>query len=121
MDGEQGGGVQAAPVHVGRGQAGRPVVGVHQIGLPVHHALARGDFGGGQAQAGEADMVVGPVTAIVGAVGGAFALVQLGADQYIDDQAVGQVHAPDLARGSAAWPPSSPTRWIGLSLSSTCG
>ncbi|MNN44028.1 hypothetical protein D3C81_1582960 [compost metagenome] len=97
VNGEQGRGLQAAPVHVGRGQAGGPVVGVDQVGLPVDHAFTGSDFRGGQAQAGEADMVVGPVAAVVGTVGGAFTLVQLGTDQHVDHQAVGQVHAADLA------------------------
>lgn len=69
VDGEQGRGVQAPPVHVGRRQPGRPVVGVHQFGLPVDHALASGDFRRGQAQAGEADVVVRPVAAVVGSIG----------------------------------------------------
>jgi len=43
-------------------------------------------------------VVVGPVAAVVGTIGSAVTLVQLGADQHIDDQAVGHVHAPDLAR-----------------------
>ncbi|MNG82644.1 hypothetical protein D3C79_413530 [compost metagenome] len=98
VDGEQGWRTQPAPVHVGRCQAGGPVVGVHHFGLPVDPAFAGGDFGGGQAQAGEADVVVGPVAAVVGTIGCAVALVQFGADQHIDDQAVRHIHAPDLAR-----------------------
>jgi hypothetical protein len=70
---------------------------MHQVRAPVDLCQVGGDVGGGQAQAGEADMVVRPVAAVVGAVRRAFALVQLGADQHINDQAVGQVHAPDLA------------------------
>lgn len=56
-----------------------------------------GDIGGRQAQAGEANVVVRPVATVVGAIRRTFAFVQLGADQYINDQAVGHVHAPDLA------------------------
>ncbi|MNO95326.1 hypothetical protein D3C76_869640 [compost metagenome] len=43
-------------------------------------------------------MVVRPVAAVVGAVGRTFALVEFGADQYVNDQTIGHVHAPDLAR-----------------------
>ncbi|MNZ46703.1 hypothetical protein D3C78_643930 [compost metagenome] len=64
----------------------------------MNHAFTRGDLGGGQAQAGKTNVVVRPVAAVVGAIGRAFALVQFWADQYINDQAVGQVHAPNLAR-----------------------
>ncbi|MNC28544.1 hypothetical protein D3C75_767550 [compost metagenome] len=71
---------------------------VHHFRRPVDLAFAGSDFGGSQAQAGEADVVVGPVAAIVGTIGCAVALVQFGADKHIDDQAVGHVHAPDLAR-----------------------
>ncbi|MNF78695.1 hypothetical protein D3C84_608880 [compost metagenome] len=42
-------------------------------------------------------MVVRPVAAVVGAVRRTFALVEFGADQHVDDQAVRHVHAPDLA------------------------
>ncbi|MNM64582.1 hypothetical protein D3C81_759870 [compost metagenome] len=98
VNGEQGRGLQAAPVHVGRCQACGPVVGVDQVGLPVNHAFTCRDLGGGQTQAGEANVIVRPVTAVVGTIGSAFALIQFRADQHIDDQAVGQVHAPDLAR-----------------------
>lgn len=72
-------------------------MGVHQVRAPVDLRQVGGDIGGGQAQAGEADMVVRPVATVIGAVGCAFALVQLGADQNVDDQAVLEIHAPDLA------------------------
>ena len=57
-----------------------------------------GHVGGSQAKAGETNVVVRPVAAVIGAVGRAFALIEFGADQDIDDQAVLEVHAPDLAR-----------------------
>ncbi len=72
-------------------------MGVHQVRAPVDLREVGGDVGGGQAQAGEADVVVRPVAAVVGAIGRAFALVQFGADQHVDDQAILEVHAPDLA------------------------
>ncbi|MNF52333.1 hypothetical protein D3C84_336770 [compost metagenome] len=97
VDGEQGRRALPAPVHVGRGQACGPVVGVHQIRAPVQVRQVGRDIRGSQAQAGEPDMVVRPVTTVVGAIGRAFAFVQLRADQYVDHQAVGHVHAPDLA------------------------
>ncbi|MCY1403417.1 hypothetical protein D9M71_185970 [compost metagenome] len=73
-------------------------MGVDQIRLPVDHAFTGGNVGCCQAQAGKADVIVRPVAAIVGAVGRAFALIQFGADQDVDDQAIGHVHAADLAR-----------------------
>lgn len=73
-------------------------MGVHQVRAPVDLRQVGGHVSGGQAQAGETDMVVRPVAAVVGAVGCTFTLVELGADQYIDDQAVLEVHPPDLAR-----------------------
>ncbi|MNG93979.1 hypothetical protein D3C79_529720 [compost metagenome] len=97
VNGEQGRRIQPAPVHVGGRQAGWPVVGVHQLRLPVDHAFTRRDLGGRQPQTGKADVVVGPVATIVGTIGCAVALVEFGADQHIDHQAVGQVHAADLA------------------------
>lgn len=69
VDGEQGRRALPAPVHIGRRQPGGPVMGVHQIRAPVDLRQVGGDVGGGQAQAGEADMVVRPVAAVVGAVG----------------------------------------------------
>ena len=98
MNGKQRGRALAAPVHISRGQAGWPIVGVHQIGLPVDLRQVGGDISGGQAQAGKPNMVVGPVAAIIGAVGRALALVQFRANQHINDQAVCEVHAPDFAR-----------------------
>ncbi len=74
MDGEQGRRVLAAPVHIGRSQASRPVVGMDQVGGPVDLCQVGSDIGGGQAQAGEADMVVRPIAPVVGAIGGAFTL-----------------------------------------------
>ena len=74
-------------------------MGVHQVWAPVDLCKVGGNVRGSQAQAGKANMVVRPVAAVVGAVGRAFALIQFGADQHIDDQAVRKVHAPDLARG----------------------
>ncbi|MNJ70181.1 hypothetical protein D3C77_666110 [compost metagenome] len=62
-------------MHVGGRQARWPVMSVNQIGLPVDHPLTCGDLGGGQAQAGKTDMVVRPVAAVVGSIGGAFALI----------------------------------------------
>ncbi|MNO78392.1 hypothetical protein D3C76_695280 [compost metagenome] len=98
MNGEQGGRALAAPVHIGRGQASRPVMGVHQVRAPVDLCEVGGDIGGRQAQAGETNMVVRPVAAVVGAIGRTFALVELRADQHIDNQTIRHVHAPDLAR-----------------------
>ncbi|MNE19268.1 hypothetical protein D3C80_1123400 [compost metagenome] len=104
VNGEQGRGLHPAPVHVCRRQARGPVMGMDQVGLPVDHANAFGDVGRRQAQAGKADMVVRPVAAIVGTIGRAFALVEFGADQDIDYQAIGHVHTADLAgrQGSMA-------------------
>ncbi|MCY1412769.1 hypothetical protein D9M71_281850 [compost metagenome] len=99
VDGEHGGCAQAAPGHVGRGQGRRPVVGVDQFRAPADAGGAGGDLGGRQAQASEANMVVGPVVAMAVAVGCAFALVELGADQQIDDQPVRQIQAADPTRG----------------------
>ncbi|MNP35577.1 hypothetical protein D3C76_1289160 [compost metagenome] len=99
MDGEHGGCAQAAPGHVGRGQGRGPVVGVDQFRAPADAGGSGGDLGGRQAQASEANMVVGPVVAMAVAVGCAFALVELGADQQIDDQPVRQIQAADPTRG----------------------
>ena len=72
-------------------------MGVHQVRAPVDLCEVGGDIGGRQAQAGETDMVVRPVAAVVGAVGRTFALVEFGADQHVNDQTIRHVHAPDLA------------------------
>ncbi len=71
---------------------------MHQFRTPLGFYRAGGEVGGGQAEAGEADMVVRPVTAVVITVRRAFTFVQLRADQHVNDQTVFHVHAPDLAR-----------------------
>lgn len=63
-----------------------------------------GNVGGGQAQSRKTDVIVGPVATVIGAIWRAFALVQFGADQYINHQPVFQVHAPDLARWQCGMP-----------------
>ncbi len=98
VNGEQGRGAQAAPVHVRRGQARWPVMGMHHFRFPVDHAFTGCDFCSRQAQAGETDMVVRPVATVFCCVGRARALVELRADQHVDHQAVGQVHPANLAR-----------------------
>ncbi len=97
VNGKQGRGALPAPVHIGRRQPGWPVVGMDQVRAPVDLRKVGGDVGRGQAQAGEANVVVGPVATVVGTVGGAFAGKEFRADQDVDHQAVGHVHAPDLA------------------------
>ena len=77
---------------------------VNQIGLPVNLRQIGRHVGGGQAQAGEANMVVWPVAAVIRAVRRALAFVQFRADQHIDDQPVFQIHAPDFARGQGGMP-----------------
>ena len=70
---------------------------MQQIGLPAEVVDAGGDFRRCQAQPREADVIVGPVEAGGIAVGGAFAVVELGAEDHVDDETVGCFDAPDLA------------------------
>jgi len=98
VNGEQRWRALPAPVHVSGREASRPVMCVHQIRAPVNLRKIGGDVGSGQAEAGEADMVVRPVATVVGTIWAAFTLVEFRADQHVDHQAIGHVHASDLAR-----------------------
>jgi len=70
---------------------------VQQVRHPANGGVAQGEVGGSAGQATEADVVVGPVGTVQVAIGVARALIEFGADQHIDDQAVFQIDATDLA------------------------
>ena len=57
------GDVEPLPLHVGRRQGRRPIVGVHDIRPPVRIRVAFGDFRGGERKPGEADVVVTEIDA----------------------------------------------------------
>ncbi|MNM77276.1 hypothetical protein D3C81_891230 [compost metagenome] len=99
MDGQHAGRRLPAPGHVGRRQGCRPVVGVKQVRAPVETGHAGGDIGGGQAQAGEADVIVRPFLAMLVAIGRTGPVVEFGADQHVDPQAVLQLYLTDIAGG----------------------
>ncbi len=73
-------------------------MGVNQLGAPLAFHFASGKFRSGKAEAGEANMVIGPVTAFAVRVRRAFAFIQLRADQHVNHQAIFHVHAAHLAR-----------------------
>ncbi len=77
---------------------------MNQLGAPLALDFASRELGSRQAQTGEANMVIGPVAASAVGVRGAFALVKLRADQYVDHQTVFHVHTTDLARRQRCMP-----------------
>ena len=98
MNGQQGRCAGLAPGHVSRCHGRWPVVGMHQLRAPLDAGIAGGDFRGRQAEAGETNVVVCPIAPLRIDVRRAVALVQRGVEQDVDDQPIGQIHAPDLAR-----------------------
>ena len=93
--------VLPAPGEIGRCEARRPVVEMQKIGAPQRVAVAAGDVGGGKAKAREADVVVAPVDAEAVDIGRAVAIVEFGAQQNVDGQAVLGRAAPQAAGGNA--------------------
>ena len=76
VDGEDRRNRRSVPAQVGRREAPRPVVDVQHVGRPAKPATAFGQLRGGQREAGEAQVVVGPVAAVRTAIGRSAALVQ---------------------------------------------
>ncbi len=97
VDGGQAGGSGTLPAQVAGCKARLPVVEVQQIRHPANGGVAQGEIGSGAGKTTETDMVVSPVGAVQVAIGIARALVELRADQYIDDQPVVQIDATDVA------------------------
>ena len=61
---------------------------------------ASGNLGGGEAEASEAKVVVAKITLGV-AVGSPVALVEVGAQEHVDQQAVAHLDEPEVARRHA--------------------
>ena len=85
----------AAPGEIGRGQGRLPVVEVQEVGRPVGVG-AGGEVRRREAEAGEAQVVVAEIAVLV-AVGRAVALVEVGAEQHVDPQAVGRLDQAEVA------------------------
>jgi hypothetical protein len=74
---------------------------MQEVGLPAEVVDAGRDLGGREAQPREADVVVAPVEAGRVAVWRTFTVVELGAEDDVDDEPVRGLHAADLATGHA--------------------
>ena len=88
VDGQDRRHPRALPAQIGRRETARPVVDVQHIGLPVHAGATGGDLGGGERQAREAQIVVGPVMALGAGIRASGALIERRLEHQIQDQAI---------------------------------
>jgi hypothetical protein len=88
VDGQDRGRGEPLPAHVARRERGGPVVDVDDVGFPVGVGLAGRDLGRRQRKPGEADVVVDEIAAREGAVGRAFAIIELVAEHGVDGEPV---------------------------------
>ena len=96
VDRHHGRRLAAAPAQIAGRECGRPVVEMEDVGTPAVEPAHR-QFGGGEAQPGEADRIVGEFAAAGVGVGRAVAVVEFGAQDKIDRQPVGQGQRADRA------------------------
>ncbi len=94
MNGQDRRQLGAAPGKVRRHERGLPVIGMDQICCPILVQLAHRELSRRRGKAREADVVVGPIAPGLVAIGVAWTIVELRAQQHIDRQAV-------LGRGPA--------------------